>query len=98
MFAKLYRYKIRAQDLDRWKENNDKARKVYAEQGHTRSVRLWRQDGDTISVVELDLFDSQEAREAIAGRVDADPRIAPLFEEFKSLLVDGHVEEEFSGE
>ena len=94
MFVKVYRYKIRQRDFQKWKKNNDAARRLYRKYGGGNSKRLFKKDGNFISVVELDYYKSKKDFLKITKQVDRDSKTDALFQEFLSYVHNKHISEE----
>lgn len=96
MFIKVYRYKIKKSDFQKWKKNNDAARRLYRKYGGGNSKRLFKKDGNFISVVELDHYKSKKDFLKITKQVDRDPKTDALFQEFLGYVHNTKfIEEEF---
>ncbi len=95
MFVKIYKYKIRSGNLEKWRKNNDAANDVYRKHGAKKLERMMRKKGQTIEVLELGYYQSRSEFEMIAASVDKDKRIKVLFSEFKDLVVGDITEEDY---
>lgn len=95
MFIKLYKYKIRSENFEKWRENNDAANHVYREHGAKRLERMVKKNEDMTKVMELGYYESEDEFKRIAALVDQDERIKMLFSEFKKLVIGDIIEEDY---
>jgi hypothetical protein len=87
MFVKLYKYKIRTRDFQKWRKINDAAQRLYAKYGGGGWERLVMKEGHFTQIIELNRYKSKQDFLKITKQVDADPRIDVLFKEFLDLVV-----------
>lgn len=87
MFVKLYKYKIRTRDFQKWKKINDAAQRLYEKYGGGDSERLVMKEGAFTQIIELDRYQSKRDFLKITKRVDTDPKIDALFKEFLGVVV-----------
>lgn len=96
MFVKTYRYRISKQDFKEWKRITDRSNKMYQGYGAIGLQRFARKGERFIDVVEVGYFASKRNFRALEARINADPRIRSLFDEFLKLVGrTGIIEEEF---
>jgi quinol monooxygenase YgiN len=69
-----------------------KAIQIYLEHGCI-GVEIYRDSKDPRYWLEINKYTDQEHYDGVTAKVDEDPRIAPLFEEFKSLFEKGETPE-----
>jgi hypothetical protein len=94
MFVKVYRYRIRKHNFEKWKKINDAARNIYRKYGCGNSQCLISKEGKLITVLELDYYNSRRDFLRITGLVDADLLIKSLFSEFMRVVYRKHITEE----
>ncbi len=86
MFIKLYKYKIRSRDFQKWKKINNAARTIYKKYGGGNSERLVVKEGPWTQIIELDRYTSKKEFLKITRLVDKDSKIDALFTEFLDLV------------
>ena len=94
MFVKVYRYKIKRHDFRKWKKNSDAACRIYRKYGGGNSKRLFKKDGNFISVVELDYYKLKKDCLKITKQVDKDSKTDALFQEFLSYVRNKRISKE----
>ncbi|MBI2633638.1 MAG: hypothetical protein HYW78_04655 [Parcubacteria group bacterium] len=95
MFVKMYTYKIRSKDFEKWRIINDAANSIYREYGVKRLEQMMRRTENEIGIIDFGYYESQGAFEKIAALVDQDKRIIQLFSEFKKLVSGEFIQEEY---
>lgn len=86
MFVKLYHYKIKKNDFQKWKTINNRARKIYKKYGNIKSMRLVQKTGKFITITELDFYRSRNEFVRITRKLNTDSSISVLFQEFLSII------------
>ena len=86
MIVKVYKYKIKKTDFNKWKKVNDSARKLYKKYGGGNSRRLFKKSGIFIEIIEMDYYNSKKAFLNINKKVEDSPKIHILFKEFISYV------------
>lgn len=93
MFVKTYRYKIRKNDFQKWKKNNDTVTKLYKKYGGDFK-RLIKKENDFFHIVELGFYNSKKEFLKIIKQFDSNPRADALFKEFLSIVYNKRFSEE----
>jgi len=95
MFVKTYRYKVKKNNFQKWKKNNDIVTKLYKKYGGDFQ-RLVRKENEFFLIVELGFYKSKKEFLKIIKQFDSDPKTNALFKEFLNLVHNKKfVEEEF---
>ena len=93
MFVKIYRYKLKRTNLQKWKKNNDTVGKIYKRYcGEFK--RLIKRDKKFVHVVEIGFYKSKSEFKRIIKKFDNDPKVNVLFKEFLSLIHNSKFSEE----
>jgi len=96
MFVKVYRYKIKQRDFQKWKKNNDAAHRLYRKYGGGHLKVIFKKDKNFIIIVELDFYKSKKDFLKIIKQVNRDSKTNVLFQEFLNYVYNKDIfEEEF---
>ena len=94
MFIKMYRYKIKKKDFQKWEKIVNGANKVYREYGGKKWMKFTRKEKDIIAIMEMGFYPAKVYYKKMIKKVDKDPRIKRLFSEFLKLVNRSDIEEE----
>jgi hypothetical protein len=92
LFIVTYRFMLSPDRTREYVAIEQKAIKIYLEHG-CLGVEIYRDSKDPRYWLEINKYTDQEHYDGVIAKVDEDPRIAPLFEEFKSLFEKGETPE-----
>lgn len=92
MFIVTYRFILPTDRTREYITIEQRAIQIYLEHG-CLGVEIYRDSKDPRYWLEINKFMDQEHYDRVIAKVDEDPRIAPLFEEFKSLFEKGKMPE-----
>jgi len=94
MFVKMYSYKIKQSDFQKWKKINNAAKKIYTKYGGGNSKGLMKKGKNFIKIIELDFYKSKKDFLKITTLVDQNKRINKLYQEFLNTLYQKKITQE----
>ncbi|MBL7055364.1 hypothetical protein ISS07_00450 [Candidatus Woesearchaeota archaeon] len=96
MFAIAYRYKIKSEDLSKWKKINYGAKKIYEKFGSYRVEKLVKKEKKLLSILEIEFYKSRDDYEKIKQKVKGNEQRNNFLKEFISFVYRKRVDiEEF---
>ena len=96
MFVKLYRYKIKTKDFEKWKKNNDEAWKIYLCDSKTDYKRLIKKGKIKTEIIELGFYNSKSDYTNLMKNLNKNKQLGLLFKNFLKIAVnEKFIEEQF---
>ena len=94
MFVKMYSYKIKQSDFQKWKKINNAAKKIYTKYGGGNSKVLIKKGGNFIKIIELDFYKFKKDFLKITTQVDQNKKINKLYQEFLAIVYQKKITQE----
>jgi hypothetical protein len=95
-FVAVYRYQLKKGNLRQLKEITRQANPLYKKYGWSgKSETLIRQNGETLNVLYLEYFESEERYKQIMEGIDGDRELLKLRKSFDEVILPDTFTEEF---